>query len=66
VIVTGNYQDDISSLQKYLASEFEMKQLGNLKYFLGIEIARTKHVIFLCQRKYTLDLLCLQTSRHTD
>jgi hypothetical protein len=59
VIVTGNYQDDISSLQKYLASEFEMKQLGNLKYFLGIEIARTKHGIFLYQRKYTLDLFCL-------
>jgi hypothetical protein len=57
MIVTGNDQDEISSLQKYLASEFEMKQLGNLKYFLGIEVARSKHGIFLCQRKYTIDLL---------
>ena len=57
MIVTGNDQDEMSSLQKYLASEFEMKQLGNLKYFLGIKVARSKHGIFLCQRKYTLDLL---------
>jgi len=56
-IVTGNDQDEISSLQQYLASDFEMKQLGNLKYFLGIEVARSKHGIFLCQRKYTIDLL---------
>ncbi|WVZ25126.1 hypothetical protein V8G54_003670 [Vigna mungo] len=38
MIVTGNDQDEISSLQQYLASEFKMKQLGNLKYFLGIEL----------------------------
>ncbi|CAJ2659174.1 unnamed protein product [Trifolium pratense] len=57
MIVTGNDQDEIASLQKYLTSEFEMKQLGDLKYFLGIEVARSKHGIFLCQRKYTLDLL---------
>ncbi|XP_027903699.1 uncharacterized protein LOC114163592 [Vigna unguiculata] len=43
MIVTGNDQDEIFSLQQYLAFEFEMKQLGNLKYFLGIEVARSKH-----------------------
>jgi len=57
MIVTRNDQDEISSSQQYLASEFEMKQLGNLKSFLGIEVARSKHGIFLCQRKYTIDLL---------
>jgi len=57
MIVTENDQDEISSLQQYLASEFDMKQLGNLKYFLDIEVARSKHDIFLCQRKYTIDLL---------
>jgi len=57
MIVTGNDQDEISSLQQYLAFEFEMKQLGNLKYSLGIEVAISKHGIFLCQRKYTIDLL---------
>ena len=34
-----------------------MKQLGDLKYFLGIEVARSKHGIFLSQQKYILDLL---------
>jgi len=57
MIVTGNDQDEIFSLQQYLAYEFEMKQLGNLKYILSIEVARSKHGIFLCQRKYTIDLL---------
>ncbi|CAL9003229.1 unnamed protein product [Prunus brigantina] len=37
MIVTGDDQAEIQSLQKYLASEFEMKSLGDLKYFLGIE-----------------------------
>ncbi|KAL4036983.1 hypothetical protein IC575_000564 [Cucumis melo] len=37
--------------------EFEIKDLGNLKYFLGMEMARSKEGIFVSQRKYTLDLL---------
>ena len=57
MVVTSDDHEEISSLQQYLASEFEMKQLGDLKYFLGIEVARSKHGIFLSQRKYNLDLL---------
>nr|KYP50092.1 hypothetical protein KK1_028166 [Cajanus cajan] len=34
-----------------------MKDLGKLKYFLGIEIAYSKNGIFISQRKYVLDLL---------
>ena len=34
-----------------------MKNLGGLKYFLVIEVARSKQGIFLSQRKYILDLL---------
>ncbi|CAL2245578.1 unnamed protein product [Prunus armeniaca] len=48
---------EISQLQDYLATEFEMKDLGGLKYFLGIEVARSQQGIFLSQRKYVLDLL---------
>ncbi|CAL8993798.1 unnamed protein product [Prunus brigantina] len=42
---------------KYLSREFEMKDLGDLKYFLGIEVARSANGICLSQRKYVLDLL---------
>ena len=34
-----------------------MKDLGALKYFLGIDVARNSEGIFLCQRKYTLDII---------
>ena len=34
-----------------------MKNLGGLKYFMGIEVARSKQGIFLSQRKYVLDIL---------
>lgn len=44
-------------LKKLLSIEFELKDLGHLKYFLGIEVARSKSGISMCQRKYVLDLL---------
>eukprot|EP00257_Ricinus_communis_P018383 XP_015577095.1 uncharacterized protein LOC107261543 [Ricinus communis] len=40
-----------------LSKEFEMKHLSDLKYFLEIEVLRSKQDIFLSQQKYTLDLL---------
>jgi hypothetical protein len=33
-----------------------MKNLGELKYFLGIEVARTKQGISLSQKRFVLDL----------
>jgi len=57
MIAIENDSDEILNLQRHLVSEFDMKQLGDLKYFLGIEVARSKHDIFLSQRKYVLDLL---------
>ena len=57
MIITGNDEEEISKLQNQLAAEFEMKSLGNLKYFLGIEVARSAQGIVLSQRKYVLDLL---------
>ena len=36
---------------------FWMKELGELKHFLGLEVNNTKKGLFLCQEKYTRDLL---------
>ena len=47
MIIIGDNEKEIADLQRYLASEFEMKNLGGLKYFLGIKVARSKQGIFL-------------------
>ncbi|RVW43051.1 Retrovirus-related Pol polyprotein from transposon RE1 [Vitis vinifera] len=56
-ILTGDHEEKIDLLKKLLTKEFEIKDLGNLKYFLGMEIARSKKGIAVSQRKYVLDLL---------
>ncbi|KAI3459864.1 hypothetical protein Pfo_016527, partial [Paulownia fortunei] len=43
-------------LKHYLAKEFEIKELGRLKYFLGIEVAHSNKEIFISQQKYVTDL----------
>ncbi|RVW24085.1 Retrovirus-related Pol polyprotein from transposon RE1 [Vitis vinifera] len=55
--VIGNDLEKRKALQNYLSREFEMKDLGPLKYFLRIEVSRSSEGIFLSQRKYALDLL---------
>ncbi|CAA0818855.1 cysteine-rich RLK (RECEPTOR-like protein kinase) 8 [Striga hermonthica] len=57
MILTGNDSEEIIRLKENLFEEFEMKDLGRLKYFLGIEVLRSKVGIFMSQKKYTLDLL---------
>jgi hypothetical protein len=43
IMLTGNDNEEIQRLKKHLASKFEIKDLGNLKYFLGIKVARSRH-----------------------
>ncbi|KAK2968930.1 hypothetical protein RJ640_013461 [Escallonia rubra] len=57
IILTGDDIVEMERLKQCLASEFEIKDLGSLKFFLGMEIARSRKGIAVSQRKYVLDLL---------
>ena len=47
MVITGDDTDEIQILKKRLSGEFDMKDLENLKYFLGIEVLRSKRGIFI-------------------
>ena len=57
IILTGDHIDEMSRIKLALGKEFEVKDLGDLKYFLGMEVARSKKGIYVSQRKYIMDLL---------
>lgn len=57
IIMTGNDDKERQTLRQCLAKEFEIKELGRPKYFLGIEVAYSKQGIFISQQKYITDLL---------
>ncbi|XP_028055571.1 uncharacterized protein LOC114259745 [Camellia sinensis] len=57
MIITGDDTVGISSLKQFLHRQFEMKDLGALSYFLGLEISQDSSGYFLTQAKYASDLL---------
>ena len=57
MIITGDDEKEICVLKEQLFREFEMKNLEQLKYFLGILVLRSRRGIFISQRKYILNLL---------
>ena len=57
IVITGNDDEEIKYLKRTLAKTFEVKDLGYLHYFLGIEVAYGPQGIYLSQRKYIFDLL---------
>ncbi|XP_016199460.1 uncharacterized protein LOC107640453 [Arachis ipaensis] len=57
IILASASSTMLSNVQKLLQSIFKLKILGDLKYFFGLEIAKSTDGIHLCQRKYTLNLL---------
>ena len=57
MLITNDNLDLINQLMQLLDSVFHVKDLGELRYFLGIEVANSSKGIFLSQRTYVLDLL---------
>ncbi|XP_019435993.1 PREDICTED: uncharacterized protein LOC109342467 [Lupinus angustifolius] len=57
LVIVGDDLDEIDFVKVLLDKKFSIEELGTLKYFLGIEVARSKDGISLCQRKYAFDML---------
>ena len=66
ILIDSNNANAVNYFKLFLDNKFKLKDLGTLKYFLGLEVARTEKGIRLCQRKFTLELLfdtCLLASK---
>jgi histone deacetylase 1/2 len=60
LIILGDSDADISNLKKFLKQKFEIKDLGELHYFFGIEVIQSlkgPKWIWLLQRQYALNKL---------
>lgn len=57
IVLTGNSPTHCQFLVKQLSSQFAIKDLGPLHYFLGLEVHRSPTSLFLSQAKYTSDVL---------
>ena len=56
IIIIRDDSASIQSLQHFLSQHFEMKDLGILSYFLGLEVTSSSDGYYLSQAKYTCDL----------
>ena len=56
MIITGDNLNGIQELKDFPSQQFEMKDLGHLSYFLGLEITHSKDGLYITQAKYAFDL----------
>lgn len=57
IILSGNCDNEINKVKDFLKSKFLIKDLGKLKFFLGMEVIDINEGVCLCQRKYCMELL---------
>ena len=57
LIIKGDEESEIYQTRENLSVCFKMKELRGLKHLLGLEVDRTDEGLFLCQQKYTRDML---------
>ncbi|GJX64295.1 ribonuclease H-like domain-containing protein [Tanacetum coccineum] len=57
IIISGNDVNEINMFKSFLSSKFQIKDLGKLKYFLGIKVFECGNDICLNQSKYCIELL---------
>lgn len=56
ILIASNNDILVIDFKSFLSSKFQLKDLGPMKYFLGIEVARSGKGITICQRHYALEL----------
>lgn len=57
VLLIGNDNEKLLDVKDYLHTQFSIKDLETLKYFLGIKVARSPEGFVISQRKYTIGIL---------
>ena len=57
MIITGDDMQGIQDLKHFLGRQFEMKDLGPLNYFLGLEVSSFVDGYYLTQAKYISDMI---------
>jgi hypothetical protein len=57
IIFGGSSHTLVSRFQEMLENEFQMFMMGELSFFLGIQVKQMKEGIFIHQAKYTKDLI---------
>jgi hypothetical protein len=57
IVLTGDSLAELQFVKTQLNEAFGIKDLGVIKFFLGLEVAHSEQGVTLCQRKYCLDLL---------
>ena len=57
IIIIGKHPHLITNLVQLMQKEFQVKDLGSLSFFLGIQVTRSPVGLHLCQAKYVTNLL---------